>query len=176
MSPASKKWAAGFAGTPSNADALNQLTRLANVSGVGLDGYSPVSLSGGKLWKKGESQFAWKYAGVVYFMTDAEELDKFRTSPEKFAPRYSGFDPTVLNKEGVAIAGDVQYGSFYKGQLYLHANEESRREFLAKPANYPLPPRDPACLPGRSEPRPDRSEPAGRIEGLSRVTVASYEK
>ncbi len=124
---------------PQGEDATELLSRLANVSGVGLDGYSPVALTTAKLWKNGQVEFAWKHAGVVYYLADAEELAAFRKDPEKYAPGYSGFDPLILSTEGVPVAGDILYGSFYKGRLYLHATAESRETFIKQPTNYPLP-------------------------------------
>ncbi|QDT66936.1 Thioredoxin-1 [Calycomorphotria hydatis] len=115
------------------------LTRLASSSGVGLEGYSPVSLTGEKLWREGNPKFAWRYAGVIYYMTDAEELKKFQEDPAKYAPQNSGFDPTLLATEQLPIRGEIEYGSFYKGKLYLHSSEESRKEFIKNPEKYPLP-------------------------------------
>ena len=123
----------------SEEQAIAKLSRLATVSGVGLEGYSPVALTSDRLWKEGEAKFAWKHAGVVYFMADDDELQRFRANPEKYAPRYSGFDPLILSTEGVAMQGNVQFGSFYEGTLFLHANEESRQVFIQDPTRYPLP-------------------------------------
>ena len=124
---------------PKGEDAVELLSRLANVSGVGLNGYSPVSLTTSKLWRKGQVEFAWKHAGVVYYLADAQELAAFRKDPEKFAPQYSGFDPLILSTERVPVAGDILYGSFYEGRLYLHASAESRETFIKQPKKYPLP-------------------------------------
>ncbi|MBA3312153.1 MAG: thioredoxin family protein [Planctomycetaceae bacterium] len=115
------------------------LTQLASHGGIGLDGYSPVSLTAGKVWKEGSPEFAWRHAGAIYFMADAEELEKFKAEPRKFAPNFSGFDPLILSTEGVAVPGRIAYGSFYEGKLHLHATEESRTAFIKSPEKYPAP-------------------------------------
>jgi thiol-disulfide isomerase/thioredoxin len=115
------------------------LTQLASHGGIGLEGYSPVSLTTGKVWKEGSPEFAWRHAGVIYFMADAEELAKFKAEPQKYSPNYSGFDPLILSTEGVAVPGRIAYGSFYEGRLNLHATEESRMAFIKSPEKYPAP-------------------------------------
>ena len=121
-------------------DPLTQLTKLADGGGVGLEGYSPVSLTGQKLWRKGNPQFAWKHAGVMYHCVDQAELNTFKSNPDRYAPRYCGFDPLLLATEQVAVAGEIAYGSFFGGRLYLHASEDNRQAFLKQPRDYPLPP------------------------------------
>jgi YHS domain-containing protein len=133
-----------FAGSTSPAggakeDVSRLLTQLASAGGIGLDGYSPVSLTTGKLWREGSPEFAWRHAGVIYFMADAAELEQFKKSPEKYAPKFSGFDPLILSTEKVAVPGLIAYGSFYEGRLHLHATEESRTAFIKDPAKYPAP-------------------------------------
>lgn len=115
------------------------LTQLASHGGIGLDGFSPVALTSGKIWKEGSPEFAWRHAGAIYFMADADELERFKADPEKYAPKFSGFDPLILSTEGVAIPGLIAYGSFYEGRLHLHVTEESRSAFIKAPKNYPAP-------------------------------------
>jgi len=120
-------------------DAIEVLSDLAEKQGLGLDGYSPVSLVEGKVWTNGNPKFAWRHQGVVYHLADAEELAKFRDNPDRYAPQYSGFDPTILATTKEPIPGRIEYGSFYEGRLYLHATESSRQRFIDSPKRYPLP-------------------------------------
>jgi YHS domain-containing protein len=115
------------------------LTELATHGGIGLDGYSPVSLTTEKVWREGTPEFPWRYAGVIYFMADAQELALFKAAPEKYAPALSGFDPKILSSEGVAVQGKIAYGSFFEGRLHLHASEESRTAFIKSPEKFPVP-------------------------------------
>ncbi len=115
------------------------LTQLASHGGIGLDGYSPVSLTTQKVWRQGTPEFPWRYAGVIYFMADADELARFKAAPENFAPALSGFDPKILSTEGTAVQGRIAYGSFFEGRLHLHASEESRAAFIKSPEKFPVP-------------------------------------
>jgi hypothetical protein len=72
-------------------------------------------------------------------MAGAAELEKFKADPEKYAPKFSGFDPLILSTEGVAVPGLIAYGSFFENRLHLHATEQSRAAFIEEPAKYPPP-------------------------------------
>lgn len=102
----------------------------------GLRGFSPVSISGGHVWKKGRSDFAWEFRGIVYHLASAEELARFQADPERYAPKLLGCDPLLLATEKKARTGDVRYGAFFRNRLYLLASAENRRRFLADPAPY----------------------------------------
>lgn len=115
------------------------LPELASQGGIGLDGYSPVSLTTEKVWRQGTPEFPWRYAGVIYFMASADELARFKAAPEKYAPALSGFDPKILSSEGAAVQGKIAYGSFFEGRLHLHASEESRTAFIQSPEKFPVP-------------------------------------
>lgn len=120
-------------------DVTDLLTQLASSFGVGLEGYSPVALTVDRVWTKGNPEFAWRHAGVMYHLADAQELEQFKADPEKYAPRYSGFDPLILSVEGEAVPGQIVFGSFFEDRLHLHATKESRESFLKNPSGYPAP-------------------------------------
>lgn len=97
---------------------------------LGLDGYSPVALTTGKLWKKGKPDFAARYRGSVYHFVNAEELDLFLETPSDYAPRLLGCDPVILAKSGRAVRGDIQHGVFFRKRVFLMATNANREEFL----------------------------------------------
>lgn len=102
----------------------------------GLQGYSPVTLLVEKRWQKGQPQFAAEHDGIVYHMASAAELQAFQASPARYAPQLRGNDPYLLSTRGEAVAGDIRYGAFFRGELYLHATAESRELFKAAPHRY----------------------------------------
>ncbi len=103
---------------------------------VGLDGFSPVALAENRTWQRGQSQFSWDYKGVMYYMTSAEELQKFKASPEAYSPRLLGCDPVVLWEKDKALAGGIEHAAFYDDQLYLFSSKESRARFKSNPSKY----------------------------------------
>lgn len=103
---------------------------------VGLQGYSPVSLVMKTEWVRGKPEFAWEFKGVVYHMATRLEYDSFRARPEDFAPKYLGCDPVVLSMTDKQVAGRIEYGAFYEGDLFLFTSAENRALFKELPLRY----------------------------------------
>jgi len=103
---------------------------------VGLDGYSPVALTKSRQWSRGSARFSWDYKGVTYNLSTREELVEFRNNPESFAPKLLGCDPVILWETDRAVAGNVEFGAFFDGELYLFKTDERRKQFKANPAKF----------------------------------------
>jgi YHS domain-containing protein/thiol-disulfide isomerase/thioredoxin len=106
---------------------------------VGLDRYSPVSLARHRQWRKGKTEFALVYQGVVYLLCDADEYRDFKSDPSKYAPRLLGCDPVVLWTSDRAIPGSTQYGAYFDGELFLFSSLENRDRFKSSPTLYTRP-------------------------------------
>lgn len=106
---------------------------------VGLDRYSPVSLAKHRQWRKGKTELALVYQGVVYLLCDAEEYREFQADPAKYAPRLLGCDPVVLWNSDRAIPGSTQFGAYFDGELFLFASPENRDRFKSSPTLYTKP-------------------------------------
>ncbi|HQZ66008.1 MAG TPA: thioredoxin domain-containing protein [Planctomycetaceae bacterium] len=103
---------------------------------IGLSGYSPVALVEGEKWKTGESQFKHEFQGVCYLLSSAEELARFKASPEKFAPVLHGCDPVSLLNENIVQTGHIELGVTYHSRVYFFATQKSRDEFLSNPEKF----------------------------------------
>ena len=69
-------------------------------------------------------------------MADANELRQFRANPERYAPKLLGCDPVLLNETDRAIAGKIDFGAYFDGELYFFVSAKSRKIFRAKPLRY----------------------------------------
>jgi YHS domain-containing protein/thiol-disulfide isomerase/thioredoxin len=103
---------------------------------IGLGGFSPVTLAEQRVWRKGQKEFAFKYQGIEFRMRNREEQAKFRKNPARFAPRLLGCDPVTLWKTDRAVMGRIEFTAVYRGELYLFATDQNRREFRASPPRY----------------------------------------
>lgn len=110
--------------------------RKADKKHLGLDGYSPVALTTGQLWKKGQPEFAATYRGILYHFVNEDELNLFLETPDSYAPQLLGCDPVILMESGRAVQGDIEHGVFFRERVYLMATEANREAFLKKPAFY----------------------------------------
>lgn len=106
---------------------------------IGLDRYSPVALAKNRQWRKGKTEFALVYQGVVYLLCDDNEYREFQADPGKFAPRLLGCDPVVLWNSDRAIPGSTQFGAYFDGELFLFSSPENRDRFKASPTLYTRP-------------------------------------
>ncbi len=103
---------------------------------VGLDGFSPVSLTKKRQWNRGSPKLSWDYKDVTYHLATREELLEFRSNPEAYAPKLLGCDPVILWESDKAVAGDIRFGAFFDDELFLFKSEERRRQFKASPEKY----------------------------------------
>lgn len=103
---------------------------------VGLGGFSPVALTAARDWQRGTEEFAVTYEGVDYFLQSADEVARFTEAPEAHIPRLHGCDLVALSREGRAEPGAIEFGSFYKGDVYFFASMSNRNRFQSNPEWY----------------------------------------
>lgn len=103
---------------------------------VGVGGFSPVALTEARSWRKGTSLFRHSHEGVCYFLQTEEERVKFSKDPAKYIPHLHGCDLVELFNENRATAGAIEYGAFYKGQVFFFASLENRNRFENNPTWY----------------------------------------
>lgn len=103
---------------------------------VGVGGFSPVALTVSKTWAKGTSLFRAEHEGVCYFLQSDAELQKFKADPSRYIPHLHGCDLVELYNENRVTAGAIEYGAFYKGQIFFFASLENRHRFESNPTWY----------------------------------------
>lgn len=103
---------------------------------IGLDGFSPVALTKNRQWNRGSAKFSWDYKDVTYYMSTREEQLEFRNHPEDYAPKLLGCDAVILWDTDKAVAGDIRFGAFFDGELYLFKTDDHRLKFKANPEKY----------------------------------------
>ena len=116
--------------------AMTKTVRRESDKRIGLNGYSPVSLTETEKWKTGEAQFNYEFQGVYYQLSSAEELERFKASPDKFIPALHGFDPVSLVKDQVFQSGHLELGVTYQSKVYFFSSKDTRDEFLSNPERF----------------------------------------
>lgn len=112
-----------------------------NTSNVGehgdvmLGGYDPVSYFQGEKPVRGAVEFALRHRHGTYFFADRTNLERFRATPDRFAPQYGAFCA-----KGVAYAiragGDPQVHEIRDGRLYIFAVPYARDYWRTDPADF----------------------------------------
>jgi len=103
---------------------------------IGLHGYSPVSLQTERAWRRGSEKFAVNFRGITYLLASESEKSSFEATPERYAPKLLGCDPVILQQDDRAVPGNIRYGAFYEGELYLFQNRENLKTFKTQPVKY----------------------------------------
>lgn len=103
---------------------------------VGLDGYSPVSLTETETWQSGDAQFKHEFQGVSYQLSSAEELERFKATPERFVPALHGCDPVAFVNNQTVQAGHIELGVTWRSRVYFFYSKKSRDEFLNNPHRF----------------------------------------
>jgi YHS domain-containing protein len=103
---------------------------------IALAGYDPVSLVSGNGLSPGDPSLKVEHDGQEYRFADEADRQAFLRDPERFLPCSRGRCVVNLVDRGVSVRGDVRYGVYYRGRLYLCADEEARGRFAADPGRY----------------------------------------
>ncbi len=103
---------------------------------LALEGYSPVSIKDARKWVKGNSEHRAAYDGRAYHFTSPVEREKFVENPGKYVPVLRGDCVVSLVKMGKRAPGHVRHRAFHQGRLFLFANEQAKKMFVADPGTF----------------------------------------
>lgn len=92
-------------------------------SGVGLDGYSPVSYFTNGRPEKGDSRFSVEHHGVTYHLTSAMQVEMFKKNPDKYEPQCGGWCAFGMSIEDKFPVDPTKF-RIVDGKLYLFLNNE----------------------------------------------------
>jgi YHS domain-containing protein len=88
--------------------------------GVGLKGYDPVQYFTGQP-TKGTNRYSFEWKGVTYRFASAENLQRFKTDPEKYLPQYGGYCAYAMSINRIADISPTEW-TIFGGKLYLNNN------------------------------------------------------
>lgn len=104
----------------SQTDALRQ--KHFNVKkNLALEGYDAVSYFSGNP-EEGSGKFTFQYKGITYYFASAINLNKFKTSPEKYEPLYGGWCAYAMGETGEKVKVDPETFKIVDGKLLLFYN------------------------------------------------------
>ena len=100
-----------------------------------INGYDPVAYFTENKAVRGKPEFTQEWKGVSWLFGSKENAEKFKASPEKYAPQYGGYCAYGCSRGYKAkTAGDAW--SIVDGKLYLNYNKEVRETWKKDPAGY----------------------------------------
>jgi len=88
-------------------------------------GYDPVAYFTESKPVKGNEKLIYNWNNTNWYFSSQQNLDLFKTSPEKYAPQYGGYCAYGLSN-GYKAPTDADAWTIENGKLYLNYNTEVR--------------------------------------------------
>lgn len=88
---------------------------------VALEGFDAVSYFDGSPLE-GDPKIRYQYKGIIYQFASQSNLNKFRSSPDKFEPAYGGWCAYAMGETGEKVKIDPETYRVMDGKLYLFYN------------------------------------------------------
>jgi hypothetical protein len=84
-------------------------------------GYDVVSYFDNKA-EKGDKKYTAEHEDANFIFTSKENLDKFNSDPESYAPQYGGYCAYAIGKNGDKVKINPETFEIRDGKLYLFYN------------------------------------------------------
>lgn len=89
--------------------------------GFAAEGYDVVSYFDG-VPLEGKKEFSTQYDGAKFKFANKANLEKFKTTPEKYIPQYGGYCAYAIGKSGKKVSVNPETFEIRDGKLYLFYN------------------------------------------------------
>ncbi len=106
-----------------------QTTNYNSTKGIAIKGYDPVAYFELQKAVEGNKAFTIEWSKSQWRFVSQANLEKFKLSPQKYAPQYGGFCAYGCSEDHLSPA-DPNAWTIAGGKLYLNYNNETRDAWL----------------------------------------------
>lgn len=99
-------------------------------NGIALREFDPVSYFKGSRPLKGNSKFYFHYKGITYYFANAENVEAFKKSPDKYEPAYGGWCAYTIALSGERVKVNPVTYKIINGKLHMFYNYNSDNRLL----------------------------------------------
>ena len=110
---------AGSLGSALAGSAASPVPAVNTKDGFALKGYDPIAYFTVGQPTKGVDQYTYRWKGVTYRFTSAENLQRFKADPEKYLPQYGGYCAYAMSLDRIADIDPYRW-AIVGGKLYLN--------------------------------------------------------
>jgi YHS domain-containing protein len=103
-------------------------TYTALFSSDAIKGYDAVAYFTENAAIKGESEFSTEYQQATWLFSSQNNLDLFKSAPEKYAPQYGGYCAYAVS-QGSTASIKPELFTIHDGKLYLNYNESVNKKW-----------------------------------------------
>ncbi|MEM6661187.1 MAG: YHS domain-containing (seleno)protein [Pseudomonadota bacterium] len=117
------------AATGASAAALQKDEIYTDMHGHALKGYDAVAYHLERKPVRGEKVYQLEWKGAKWLFSSAENMEKFRADPERWAPQYGGYCAWGIAKDRIVGINPTIFRIF-DDKLYLNLNMKVHKEWL----------------------------------------------
>ena len=99
-------------------------------NGIALREFDPVSYFNSSRPLKGTSKFYTHHKGITYYFANAENVEEFKKTPDKYEPAYGGWCAYTVASTGERVKVNPVTFKIVDGKLYLFYNFDSDNRLL----------------------------------------------
>jgi len=100
-----------------------------------IQGYDPVAYFTQSQPVKGSKEFSFTYADQAWYFASAENLEVFKSNPEKYAPQFGGYCAYGMSR-GYKAKTEPDAWTIVNGKLYLNYNTDVRNIWNEKQSEF----------------------------------------
>jgi len=97
---------------------------------LAIRGYDTVAYFDQNQAVQGHKDFSMEWMGATWRFSTAENLARFKSNPEQFAPQYGGYCAWAVANNKTASTDPEQF-AVIDGKLYLNYNKKIQQQWLA---------------------------------------------
>lgn len=98
-------------------------------------GHDPVSYFTSGSPAKGDKQFIYRYKNADWYFSSSENLEAFKTDPEKYMPQFGGYCAYAVS-QNYTYETDPHAFTIVEGKLYLNYDKETSNAWNEKRDEY----------------------------------------
>jgi YHS domain-containing protein len=102
---------------------------------LSIKGYDPVTYFTAGKAVKGHKDLEHQWMGVTFRFSSKENLELFKTAPEKYAPQYGGYCAYAVS-QGYTAPVDPEAWDIVSGKLYLNYSKSVQKKWREKRDEY----------------------------------------
>lgn len=112
------------------ADEASRRRNFNTENGIAMREFDPVSYFNSSRPLKGNSKFYANHKGITYYFANAENVEEFKKSPDKYEPAYGGWCAYTVALSGERVKVNPVSYKIIDGKLHLFYNFGSDNRLL----------------------------------------------
>jgi YHS domain-containing protein len=118
-----------------NGAALAADPKIYSSWGKAIKGYDPVAYFTSSKPVEGDSKFTHEWNGATWRFASAENRDKFKSEPEKYAPQFGGYCAWAVS-QGYVAPTDPDAWKIVDGKLYLNYSASVQKQWASNQTKF----------------------------------------